>query len=78
MNVEVEHSGENGQLKRWEVGEKQELLCVCTACPVPLHLPLMFDLLVLSTEIGIRKENSSFLFFVFLGGRTCGIGKFPG
>ena len=57
MNLEEEHSSENGQLRSWEVVEKQELLCACTVCPIPLHPPLMFDLLVLSDRIGIRKEK---------------------
>ena len=45
--------------KSMEVVEKQELLGVFPVGPIPLHLPLTFDLLVLSANIGIRKEKPS-------------------
>lgn len=57
VNLEEEHSSENGQLISGEVVERQELLGARTVGPIPLHSPLMFDLLVLNANIGIRKEK---------------------
>ena len=50
VNLEEEHSRENGQLTSG--GAR-------TVGPIPLHSPLMFDLLVLSANVGIRKEKPS-------------------
>lgn len=58
MHLEVEHTNGNGQLKMWEVLEEQELLpAYCSVCPIPLQPTLLFDLFILSTRIGIRKEE---------------------
>lgn len=48
---------ENGQLTSRGVAGKQELLGARTVGPAPLHSPLVFDLLVLSASVGIRKEK---------------------
>lgn len=61
MQLGLEHTSGNGQLKMWEVLEEQELLpAYCSVCPIPLHPALLCDLFILSTRIGIRKERHYF------------------
>ena len=57
------HSGKSelgGRTLKWEWAvNKWGCGGVRTVGPIPLHSPLMFDLLVLSANIGNRKEKPS-------------------
>lgn len=57
MDLRLQHTSGNGQLKIWELVGKQELLSACTVCPIFLHPTLMYDLFVLRARSGIRKEK---------------------